>query len=357
MTKDRIEILIPQENANDESVIITSVISNGSSVKKGDVIFEFETSKSVIDFEAPADGFFFCYFNEGEEVSVGEVCGYVSEKNKFIEKKIKKEKQKNTDEKKFSKKALIKAKSLGIDISFFADSKRVSEKDIDEYAKTLTKDDSDEILKFIDSINFTDDDLFLYGAGLQAQVVLDLFDDKSEIDRVKLIIDSSPKFSELNGIRVIKPEYISKIIEKGCRKAHICIGDSKAKKQVANMLLSSGLELVTLIHRTAIVSNSASLGSNVYLGPGVYVGPEVEIKDYVQINNFSSIAHHSVLEECVMISDGCRVGGTVKIGESALLGINVSVNRDISIGKNVLIPTGERVLKNLGDNEKVKFKG
>ena len=52
------ELKIPQVNANDDSVIITKVLAvNSELVKRGDVLFEFETSKAAVDFEAPEEGY------------------------------------------------------------------------------------------------------------------------------------------------------------------------------------------------------------------------------------------------------------------------------------------------------------
>ena len=46
------KVEIPRENANDDNVTITSIhVENHQEVKTGDILFEFETSKTVIDFK------------------------------------------------------------------------------------------------------------------------------------------------------------------------------------------------------------------------------------------------------------------------------------------------------------------
>jgi len=53
-----IDVLIPRENANDDSVLITEVkVSSGAFVEKGTPLFEFETSKATFELEAPLSGY------------------------------------------------------------------------------------------------------------------------------------------------------------------------------------------------------------------------------------------------------------------------------------------------------------
>ena len=67
-----IEILVPRENVNDESVIILEVnFASGTKVKKGDVVVCIETSKTNIEIDAPEDGVVTHQLEKGAEVDVG----------------------------------------------------------------------------------------------------------------------------------------------------------------------------------------------------------------------------------------------------------------------------------------------
>jgi pyruvate dehydrogenase E2 component (dihydrolipoamide acetyltransferase) len=67
-----IEILVPRENVNDESVVILEVnFASGSKVKKGDVVVSIETSKTNIDIEAPEDGVVIHRLEKGSEANIG----------------------------------------------------------------------------------------------------------------------------------------------------------------------------------------------------------------------------------------------------------------------------------------------
>lgn len=69
------EIRIPRENANDDSVLILKIHFNeGDKIKKGDVIFEYETSKAVVEHTSEFEGMITKINGaEGEEVTIDSV--------------------------------------------------------------------------------------------------------------------------------------------------------------------------------------------------------------------------------------------------------------------------------------------
>jgi len=63
---------LPAEDVNDEKATIGKLYYlSGDKVKKGDLIFSFETTKSVIDVETEFDGFINYFLSEGDEASIG----------------------------------------------------------------------------------------------------------------------------------------------------------------------------------------------------------------------------------------------------------------------------------------------
>ena len=137
-----IEILVPRENVNDESVIILEVnFASGSKVKKGDVIVSIETSKTNIDIDAPESGVISHQLAKGAEVDVGarlfclaneqefsaEIKGELSAKD--IESSIGTQKLKA----KFSIAAIKRAKELGVNLNQF-DQGWLTSADIEKHA-------------------------------------------------------------------------------------------------------------------------------------------------------------------------------------------------------------------------------
>ncbi len=65
-------VIMPKQGQSVESCIITELKKRkGDSVKKGDVLFTYETDKASFEEEAPADGVVLaCFYEEGDEVPV-----------------------------------------------------------------------------------------------------------------------------------------------------------------------------------------------------------------------------------------------------------------------------------------------
>ena len=67
-----IAIIMPKQGQSVASCIITEIYKKkGDSVKKGDIIFTYETDKASFEEESPVDGVVLeCFYGEGDEVPV-----------------------------------------------------------------------------------------------------------------------------------------------------------------------------------------------------------------------------------------------------------------------------------------------
>lgn len=64
--------LLPADDVNDESAIINELyFHNGDRVKIGEIIYSFETTKSVVDVSCDDDGFINYLVEKGEDITVG----------------------------------------------------------------------------------------------------------------------------------------------------------------------------------------------------------------------------------------------------------------------------------------------
>ena len=137
-----IEILVPRENVNDESVIILEVnFASGSKVKKGDVVVGIETSKTNVDIDAPEDGVVTHQLIKGAEVDVGSLlftlangqdsASQIKEQSNIqsVESTVATQKLKA----KFSIAAVKRAKELGVNLGQFVHG-WVTSADIEKYA-------------------------------------------------------------------------------------------------------------------------------------------------------------------------------------------------------------------------------
>ena len=80
---------LPLENVNEEYATITAIyFKTGYFIKKGDIIFSFETTKAVMDVEAEGEGYIFYIVSEGQRIKVGSTVCVISSIREFDIKSI-----------------------------------------------------------------------------------------------------------------------------------------------------------------------------------------------------------------------------------------------------------------------------
>lgn len=344
------KVEIPRENANDDNVTITAIhVKNHQEVKKSDTLFEFETSKTVIEVESEKDGIVSLNIKVGQTVPVGWIAAAIGDNVVNFEQKNSDLEENFKDVEKYSSKAVELIKKYNIDKKAFLDLDFVTAEDVENVFAQKLPNESE---KLPDKIN--ENDIALFGAGLQCQVVLDMIVTEKLNINIIAIIDSRPKKNKLDNINVLNKHSLDLLYEKGLRKIHICIGDGKVKLELADELKSKGFEIVSLIAPSAIISKSALIEEGVFIGSGVYVGRKVKINKLCQINHLVSIAHHCIIGKGSFFADGCRIGGSVNFGDNVSLGIGVIINRDIFISSGSSAPSGAIIINDLKKGESYK---
>lgn len=141
-----VEVLVPRENVNDESVVILEVhFLSGSKVERGDVVVSIETSKTNIDVEAPGDGVIEHQLKNGTEVNVGSFLFSLKKENELISNVIEQSNIHSTESNlesqksnaKFSLNAIKRAKELGVNLGKF-DNSWVTSVDVERQAGVET---------------------------------------------------------------------------------------------------------------------------------------------------------------------------------------------------------------------------
>ncbi len=341
------KIEISRENANDDNVIITNIhVKNYQQVNKGDILFEFETSKTLVEIEAERDGIVSLNIEIGQTVPIGWTAAVI-DNNEFHFEEIKNDKSENyNDLEKFSVKAIELIKKYKLENKTFSELDFVTAQDVEEMVKKKLFKNKEHVPD-----KFKEDEIALFGAGLQCQVVLDMVQTENLNLKINAIIDSEPEKDKIDNIHVYNKLSLDLLFKKGLRRIHICIGNGIVKSQIANDLKSRGFNIVSIIAPSATISKTAHLDDGVFIGSGVYIGRDVKICELSQINHLVSIAHNCVVGAGSFFADGCRVGGNVNFGEHVNLGIGVVVNRDINIGKEASVPSGAIIIKDLEAGE------
>jgi pyruvate dehydrogenase E2 component (dihydrolipoamide acetyltransferase) len=128
-------ILVPREHVNDDSVFVTEwIATDGTRVDAGAVVCTIETSKAIVEIEAPIAGFVHQRAKVGDEVPIGGVLGYVTATTDAPLPDVQPARADSTEPALISAKARRKMEELGLDPALFAGKANVREKDVVEMA-------------------------------------------------------------------------------------------------------------------------------------------------------------------------------------------------------------------------------
>jgi len=129
----------------------------------------------------------------------------------------------------------------------------------------------------------------------------------------------------------------------------VAIGDNAIRIKKIQELQKMGLDLVTIVHAAAVVSNSAKLGIGTVVMAGAVVNAGAEIGVGAILNTACSVDHDCFLGVAVHVSPGARLAGGVLVGDRSWVGIGASVRQGTIIGAGVVIGTGAAVVSDIAD--------
>ena len=178
--------------------------------------------------------------------------------------------------------------------------------------------------------------IYIYGASGHGLVVADIARDNGYDEIVFLDDASERKFSpELEKADII-----------------IAIGENKTRQKVSQKVEAAGFEIVNLIHKSAVVSESAAIEKGVVVMPNAVINAKAHIKEGAIINSGAVIEHECVIGKFAHISPNVALAGNVSVGEFTHVGIGSSIIQGISIGSNCIIGAGSVVVRGIKDGTK-----
>lgn len=191
----------------------------------------------------------------------------------------------------------------------------------------------------------------IVGAGDQARVVYDIFEENPSIEVVNFISDFMKHSDEkINGIPIKKFDFLPTLLEQGVNRFIVAIGDNKIRASHFNKLIGMGMEPINAIASTAHVSKKAKIGKGVTIFPGVIIRTGTEIGNNTIINTGSIIEHDNAIGDHVHIAPGCSLAGRVAVKNGSFVGIGSSVIQRITIGRNSVVGAGSVIIRDVPDN-------
>ena len=354
------DVFVEKDNVNDETVMVVEIhADNDVYVSKGQMIVEIETSKAIIEIEAPKDGFLELYVAVGQEVEIGErLFSIADKKNPQHRCGTKNEETKHSftsgkTDYLFTKAAERKLNELGIS-NFESRNKLIDEEEVlDFYSRNKSQISQNLVAPSYLERKFKENDVVLLGGGGHAKSIIDIIDHQNKI-KVAGICSEDEVGSHIREYEVLgNNEILEKLYEKGLRNIIIAFGSlSKPSRRddIYSKLKRIGFSFPKVICPTANIEKSVSLGEGTQVFMGSNICSDVEIAENCIINTASAVSHDCKLSKNVHITPGAVLAGSVSIGKNSLIGMLSSVYLGVNIGENVIIHNNTRITKNIKSN-------
>lgn len=186
--------------------------------------------------------------------------------------------------------------------------------------------------------------LIIIGAGCHGRVIAEIACLTENYDEILFLDDAL--CGEVDGYRVVgkTDSYVQHIGE-----CDFCVGfgDNYLRRRFSEEIIARGGKLKTLIHPSAVVSDSAKIGRGVVIVAGAIINIAANIGDGAIINTAATIDHDCTVGKYVHVSVGAHICGTVNIGECTDICAGATVIQDLNICPNAIVGAGAVVIRDI----------
>jgi len=193
--------------------------------------------------------------------------------------------------------------------------------------------------------------VFVYGASGHGKVVADIMLSNENANLAGFVDDRE----ELSGTRVLglpvfgNGEWLRQEAAKSYVAVALGVGNSHARHLLAERCSGWSIELLTLIHRTAVVSRTAQLGRGTVVMAGAAINPDARIGQGVIVNTGAVVEHDVVIGDYAHVAPNAAMGGASRLGDFSDLGLGAVVLQSLSIGCFTIVGAGAVVVRDLPD--------
>lgn len=193
--------------------------------------------------------------------------------------------------------------------------------------------------------------IFVYGASGHGKVVADILLARKESQFFGFVDDNGALLgASILGLPVFgNGEWLQQESKSLNVAVALGVGDNFVRQKLAQKCVSWGIEVVTVVHPLASVSDSARLGDGTVVMAHATINPDACIGDGVIVNTSAVVEHDVEIGNFANISPRAVMAGASRLGRLSHLGIGASTIPGVSIGANSLIGAGSVVVRDIPD--------
>ncbi len=198
-------------------------------------------------------------------------------------------------------------------------------------------------------------EVFVFGAGGHAKVVIDILEQMSAT-KVAYVVDDGRKAgtNTVCGYPVIGGRDAMLARRQEVKKGGIiAIGNNRVRAGIAEWFAANGILAASALHPNAAIARSVQIGAGTAVMGGAVINADACIGSHVIINTGATIDHDCTIGDCVHIAPGSNLCGGVSVGRGTMLGVGTRVIPGIHIGANVVIGAGSTVLDDIPDGARM----
>lgn len=185
----------------------------------------------------------------------------------------------------------------------------------------------------------------IVGASGHGKVVADL----AELCGFEVVFfdDAYPNKTIIGDWRIIGTSADLQVCADSYPLAVVAIGNNKVRVKLAGQLANAGIELVTLIHPSAVISRYASIGKGTVIFANAVVNAFATVEDNVIINTSAVVEHDCVVASGGHLSPNAAIAGGVVVEQCSWIGIGAVARQLVRIGSNTVIGANSTVIKDM----------
>jgi sugar O-acyltransferase (sialic acid O-acetyltransferase NeuD family) len=192
----------------------------------------------------------------------------------------------------------------------------------------------------------------IVGAGGHARMVIEAYE-AAGLGRIDAALDADERTwgQMVDGVPIVGGDaLLPSLIATGFARFVIgvgSVGDCTVRRQLFERAVASGLEPVTVVHPTAIVSPRAAIGAGAQLLPRSVVNTGARVGINAIVNSGAVVEHDCVLGDHVHVASGAVLASGVVVEVGAHVGAGGVVRQRLSIGAFAVVGAGAVVVRDV----------